>query len=169
MATLFDAEGNEFEIDDALLAGDPEPDDRKPQTPQEWAALRRANTAAKRAAEERDAAKREIAFIKAGIDPEDARLSYFVKGYDGPAEADKIREAAIAAGFLQAPAPTEGQAQAQVDLQAQQRVAAASTAAQAAPTADAAQRQALNDAYKAGGMEALTAAMAAAGIPTAIN
>lgn len=57
--------------------------------------------AAKRDAESRAAkAERELAFAKAGIDLADPRLSYFVKGYDGEADPDKIREAAISAGFL---------------------------------------------------------------------
>lgn len=167
MATLFDAEGNEFEIDDALLA--PDPEERKPQTPSEWAALRRANTAQKNAEKEAAAAKRDLAFLKAGIDPEDTRLSYFVKGYDGPFEVEKIKEAAVAAGFLQAPEQTPEQQAAQQALGASQRIAGAAVAAQAAPSADMARRQALEDAYKAGGMEGLTAAMNAVGIPSPLN
>jgi len=61
---------------------------------------------AKREAESRAAkAERELAFAKAGIDLADSRLSYFVKGYDGEIDAEKIRMAAMEAGFLSAPTP----------------------------------------------------------------
>lgn len=49
--------------------------------------------------------QRELAFMRAGIDTTDTRLSYFAKGYDGPIEPAAIKEAAMAAGFLEAPQP----------------------------------------------------------------
>ncbi len=73
--------------------------------------------------------KRTEAFRQAGIDPADARQSYFVKGYDGDVDADVIRQAALEAGFISEagtgqPAQTPGQAQAMnLELAAQQRVA----------------------------------------------
>ena len=39
-------------------------------------------------------------FRSAGIDPNDTRQSYFVKGYDGELDAESIRMAAEEAGFL---------------------------------------------------------------------
>lgn len=48
-------------------------------------------------------AKRELAFTKAGIPSDDPRMGYFVKGYDGDLEPTAIRQAAIEAGFMQAP------------------------------------------------------------------
>jgi hypothetical protein len=71
------------------------------------------------------AVEREAAFTKAGIDPDDKRMAYFVKAYDGPTEADAIRTAATEAGFLnqssdEPPPP---------DLTAQSRIAAASSGA----------------------------------------
>jgi hypothetical protein len=62
---------------------------------------------AKREAENRAAnAERELAFAKAGIDLQDQRMSYFVKGYDGDADPEKIRAAAVEAGFIGKPEPT---------------------------------------------------------------
>lgn len=49
---------------------------------------------------EADAARRELAFVKAGIDPDDPRQKYFVQGYQGAETADAIRAEAEAAGFL---------------------------------------------------------------------
>lgn len=61
---------------------------------------------AKKVAESRALqAERELAFAKAGIDLNDQRMSYFVKGYDGEVDADKIKQAAMDAGFLQSAAP----------------------------------------------------------------
>ena len=45
-------------------------------------------------------AARELAFVKAGIDPELPISKYFVKAYDGELSADAIREAGIEAGLL---------------------------------------------------------------------
>ena len=57
---------------------------------------------------ELEAEKREINFAKAGI-PDSPMANYFRKGYDGPADAESIRQAAMEAGLLQsatfAPAP----------------------------------------------------------------
>lgn len=78
----------------------------------------------RRAAEEGKKAKREVAFLRAGIDPDDKRMSYFVKGYDGELDATAIRAAAVDAGFIQTeqvPDPAQ-----QAAAQSQARVAAAS-------------------------------------------
>jgi hypothetical protein len=48
----------------------------------------------------------EAAFTKAGIPMDDPRIGYFVKGYDGELEPTAIREAAVSAGFIQAPPQT---------------------------------------------------------------
>lgn len=44
--------------------------------------------------------RRVEAFRAAGIDPNDTRQAYFVKGYDGEVDAEAIRAAASEAGFL---------------------------------------------------------------------
>lgn len=145
-----------------------------PKSPGDFKALREANRATREAMAAADAAKRETAFLRAGIDPDDTRLSYFVKGYDGDLKADTIKQAAIDAGFIQAPQPTPDQqqqaAQQQQALAAQQRVATVGQAGPGAtPDIGAQQRQALEDAYKAGGIEAMTAAMQAMGVPRVTN
>lgn len=57
-------------------------------------------------AAEAEQAKRELAFVKAGIDPADSAAKYFVKGYDGELTVDAIKQAAVEARLL-SPAPTE--------------------------------------------------------------
>ncbi len=44
--------------------------------------------------------QRTEAFRSAGINPNDPRQSYFVKGYDGETDPESIRAAAVEAGFL---------------------------------------------------------------------
>ena len=67
--------------------------DRMKQLEAENAELRAQADAASSAA-------RELAFVKAGIDPELPISKYFVKAYDGELTADAIREAGIEAGLL---------------------------------------------------------------------
>lgn len=55
---------------------------------------------------EAEQAKRELAFVKAGIDPADSAAKYFVKGYDGELTVDAIKQAAVEARLL-SPAPSE--------------------------------------------------------------
>jgi len=43
---------------------------------------------------------RDKTFRSAGLDPDDARVKYFVKGYEGDLDVDAIRMEAEAAGFL---------------------------------------------------------------------
>jgi hypothetical protein len=167
MAILYDADGNEVEIDDSLFQQDP-PEPQAPRTNADFAALRRETTARKQAEKDAETAKRNLAFYQAGVDPADTRLSYFVKGYDGPIDPDKIQEAALAAGFLQPAPPSAADVATQQALDAQARISGLSTSA-GTPDMSLAQRQALDDAYKAGGMEGLAAALSAAGVPRAVN
>jgi len=171
MATLYDEDGNPFDIDDSLLTGESEPtQERAPQTNAEFAAIRRANSDAKKAAAEADAAKKALAFYKAGIDPEKPGItSYFAKAYDGELTVEAIKAQAVADGILAEAAPDPQVAANQAALAAQQRISGAATSTMAAPDLDTAARQALDDAYKAGGMEGLTAAMAAMGISQQMN
>ena len=165
MATLYDGDGNEIEIDDALL--NPQ---GGPQTNSDFAALRKQTQATKQAEAKAAAKDREVAFLRAGIDPDakEGMVGYFAKGYDGDMTADAIRAAAQAAGVLQAPVLTPeqvaAQQQQQADLAASQRMGGAANAAQGYDV-EVATRQAMEDAYKAGGIEALTAVLQAQGIP----
>ena len=83
--------------------------------------LRRAANESKTVKAENAQLKRDLSFLKAGIDLDDPKMTYFVKGYDGELEPTAIRQAAVDAGFIQ------GQVQNPADQQAaaaQQRVAA---------------------------------------------
>ena len=63
----------------------------------------KANTAESQLAEARaelDGLKRTEAFRSAGINPNDPRQAYFVKGYDGEIDPEPIRAAAVEAGFI---------------------------------------------------------------------
>lgn len=141
-----------------------------PRTNSEFAALRKANKAKALAEAKAAAYERTLAFVRAGIDPEvQGPASYFVKGYEGDLDPAKIKEAAIAAGFMQAapadPAEQEAQQRQADALAAQQRIAGAATAGMAAPSATEEDKIALHEALKTGGLDALTATLAAQGIP----
>ena len=62
--------------------------------------LEAENAALKAKADEAAAASRELAFVKAGVDPTLPMAKYFVKGYDGELTADAIRAAAIEAAII---------------------------------------------------------------------
>ena len=61
---------------------------------------------------EAEQARRELAFVKAGVNPDNPMAKYFMKGYDGDLEIEAIRSAAMEANVIQsnAPAATEQQA-----------------------------------------------------------
>ena len=52
---------------------------------------------------ELDAAKRQLAFSKAGIDPDDPAAKYFIKGYDGDLDPEAIRAEGVAARLIGTP------------------------------------------------------------------
>jgi hypothetical protein len=90
---------------------------------------------------EAESAKRELAFVKAGIDPLQPMSKYFVKAYDGDLNPDAIRQAAVEAQLI---SPPQNQPSAD-EMQAWQRtnkVAAGSQTSQ--PPVDWARR--LNEA-----------------------
>jgi Tfp pilus assembly protein PilX len=51
------------------------------------------------------AARRELAFVKAGIDPSNPMAKYFVKGYDGELDPEAIKQAAMEAQLISPPQP----------------------------------------------------------------
>lgn len=90
---------------------------------------------------EAESAKRELAFVKAGIDPLQPMSKYFVKAYDGELDPEAIRQAAVEAQLI---SPPQNQPSAD-EMQAWQRtnkVAAGSQTSQ--PPVDWARR--LNEA-----------------------
>lgn len=58
------------------------------------------NKALEAQAKETEGARRELAFVKAGVDPDSAAAKYFVKGYDGELTAEAIRAAAEEASLI---------------------------------------------------------------------
>lgn len=87
-------------------------------------------------AAESKALKRENAFLKALGPSDDPRLGYFQKGYDGDLNPEAIREAAKRDGFLATQAATAPPAVPQADLDAQARIAGASSGAGAPGAGD---------------------------------
>jgi hypothetical protein len=145
-----------------------------PSTNSEHAWKRKQEQARKAAERERDEARKELAFVRAGIDPASKGIaSYFVKGYEGDLDPEKIRAAALEAGVIQPPAPDPAEeqrlAQQQADLAAGQRMAGAATAATAAPTVGESQQHSVVEAFQKGGVDAMTAALANLGIAQVEN
>lgn len=85
--------------DDDDYQPETEPQGRNPlrarmkQLEAEAAELRKQNA-------EAEAARRELAFLKAGVDLDNPMSKYFVKGYEGPTDPDAIRQAAIEAQLI---------------------------------------------------------------------
>jgi hypothetical protein len=70
--------------------------------------LEKENAEAKRQLAEAEAARRELAFVKAGIDLTSPASKYFVKGYDGELSPEAIRDAAVEAQLISPPvAPSQ--------------------------------------------------------------
>lgn len=85
------------------MSDEPIDDDPEPEPQPENHDLRRLREKAKGADDARadaEAARRELAFVRAGIDPDDARQRYFVEGYKGDLTPDAIKAEATTAGFL---------------------------------------------------------------------
>jgi hypothetical protein len=127
----------------------------------DWATLRRTASKAKKAEAEALQAKRELAFLRAGVDLDDPRSTYFVKGYDGEVNVDAIRSAALEAGFIQ-----QREQPPSSDATSAQRIRAA--AAGGVPSAggglDGISAR-MDDAYRQGGNEALVAQLQNEGFP----
>lgn len=68
--------------------------------------LEKENAEARKLLAEAEAAKRELAFVKAGIDLTSPMSKYFVKGYDGDFSPDAIRQAAVEAQLISPPEPS---------------------------------------------------------------
>lgn len=62
--------------------------------------LETENAELKAKASEASAAARELAFVKAGVDPSSPMAKYFVKGYEGDLTPEAIREAALEAQLI---------------------------------------------------------------------
>lgn len=82
------------------------------------------NQAASMAAELESYQRRDT-FRSAGLDPDDARVKYFVKGYDGELDAEAIRQEAMAAGFISEDSPMPQPSAMNDALATEQRIQAA--------------------------------------------
>ena len=71
---------------------------------------------------EAEQARRELMFLKAGVNPDDPKAKYFVKGYDGELTVDAIRQAAEEASYI----PSQRK-ETQADAEAFGRMARAAT------------------------------------------
>lgn len=102
-------------------------------------------------AKEAEAAQRELAFVKAGVNPDSAAAKYFVKGYDGELTPEAIRAAAEEANLV-----SSEKKEVAVEQQAWNRVAQASRAGETSePPVDYTQR--LNNAKSADEVMAIIA------------
>jgi len=155
------------DLDDMLddLDGDDDRGGSGPASNADYAWRRKQEKAVKQAQAEAAAAKREAAFLRAGINPDDTRLSYFVKGYDGDLTADAIKSAAVEAGFIAPPPPDPQQVQQQQDVGTLARVAGYTAEAQTAPSVADAQAAAMREAMEKGGPEGLAAYLSSQGVP----
>lgn len=63
-------------------------------------------------AAEAEQIKRELTFIKAGINPDDPKFKYFVKGYDGDLTPEAIMQAAVEAQLMSQPQTDQDEADA---------------------------------------------------------
>lgn len=130
--------------------------------------LRRAANKSKKLEAELAAARRELAFAKAGIPMDDPKMGYFVKGYDGELSADAIRAAAQEAGFIGSPQDAVDPVL-QDAAAAQQRVMAASAGAVYEDASEEAALARLEAAMNEGGIEAMLDVARQYGIPTSIE
>lgn len=106
--------------------------------------------------------KRELAFVKAGVPLDDPKMSYFVRGYDGDLDPQAIKDAAVEAGFMSAPVQ-------QVDPAVEQakagQAAVVAAGAGSVPSSDPGSvRHEMEQAYKEGGLEGLSAVTARHGV-----
>jgi ribosomal protein L12E/L44/L45/RPP1/RPP2 len=113
-------------------------------------------------------AKRELAFIKAGINPDDPKMRYFIKGYEGDLTAEAVREAALEAGFL-ASQSNESDPQLAATGAAQQRVMQAASGVSYEGMSEEAALAQLEAAMEEGGIEAMLDVARQYGIPTNIE
>lgn len=119
-------------------------------------------------AERADAAERQLAFLKAGINPEDERQQYFFNGYKGEIDASAIKQAAIAAGFLSEP---DTGAATRSAGEAAERVASAAAGQSPTPSqaGNADHTEEYAEAYAKGGSKGLAAAAAKYGPVVGVN
>lgn len=146
---------------------DAETEQQQPESPRKNDWRRRLEQEAeegRRAKEEAAQARRELAFIKAGIDLDSPTGKLFAKGYDGDVSIEAVKAAAVEYGVLtpERPAvPAE-------ELQAHERFtqAAAGAVAQSDDQSAFAELEAAGDFFNGGSPEKVMAVLAKWGIET---
>lgn len=122
--------------------------------------LREAAERGKQSQARAEQLERQVAFMKAGVDPDDPRAKYLYKGYEGDLTPDAIRAEAQAAGVLAEPGPTQEQQQ---SLAGQMRIQ--QVAAQAQPVGSEDYNAQLEQAMKDGGVAGLITSLNSMGVP----
>lgn len=131
-------------------------DGAAPESNEDFRNLRNKAKKADRLEPENQRLTRENAFLRAGIQVDDPRMAYFVKGYEGELEKDQIVKAAIEAGFLAPPPPPPVDPAVQQAEAGQAAVMAAAAGAESGLNEHAAQYE-MDQAYAQGGLEGLSA------------
>lgn len=154
------------EYDDYEDDEDDEPQAQDQRTDREWADLRRARKAKEKAEAETGALRREIAFMKAGVDTDSPLGALLFKAYDGDLTAEAVKGYAMKAGILKEEAPVDPATtpDAQAAAQQQQQVNALSMGTAPSPTGFDAARLALIEAHQQGGSAGLLAKAAEIGL-----
>jgi hypothetical protein len=127
--------------------------------------LRRAANSKKKLEQELAEAKRQLAFAKAGIDIEDPKMKYFVRGYDGEMTAAAVKAAAAEAGFVQLSTGQADNPAQQMAASAQERVMQASSGAVAEDVSEESALMRMQEAMNEGGMDAMLDVARQYGIP----
>lgn len=122
--------------------------------------LRRAASGKKKLEEELAQIRRELAFTKAGINSDDPKMRYFIKGYEGDLTAEAVRAAALEAGFIQSEESSLQQL-----AQSQDRVISASAGGISEDATEAAALSRMEAAMQEGGIDAMMDVARQYGIP----
>lgn len=151
----------EYDDDDDLDEGDQPPVEPPRTVTLSRKQIRSLEAKAARA----DAAERELAFAKAGVDLADPKLSYFVKGYSGDLTPDAIKQEAVNAGFLAAPQASSEDAARDAELDAHDQLGSAAAGASTADKIDLGQK--MREAFAAEGQAGVLRVYREAGLPVA--
>lgn len=118
--------------------------------------LRKAARRGSKAARENELLRKKLAFYEAGIPMNDPKMKYFINGYDGEISAEAIKMAALEAGFIGEPAPSQQESSVNQEVfSAQQRVMDASRGAAIVNNSEANAMAMLEQAMEEGGVEAM--------------
>jgi hypothetical protein len=145
------------DIADEFYEDDDQPNETNPVRAR-MKQLEKENREYKKMLMEAEQAKKELAFVKAGVDPADPKAKWFVKGYDGELSPEAIREAAEEAQIV-----TPQQQVQDVDKQAWQTSNKVAAGAESAPEGPSWVKR-INDAQSQEELMAVFAEAAAQGI-----